>query len=47
MGEISFNTIGIPVISIGIPTVIEAYVLVSDTIKYLFKNFLKTSDGIA
>ena len=38
-GELSIETLGIPVISIGIPTVIEAFVLVSDTIKYLFKNF--------
>ena len=38
-GELSYETLGIPVISIGIPTVIEAFVLVSDTIKYLFKNF--------
>ena len=38
-GELSKETLGIPVIAIGIPTVIEAYVLVSDTIKYLFKNF--------
>ena len=38
-GELSFNTLGIPVIAIGVPTVIEAFVLVSDTIKYIFKNF--------
>ena len=37
-GEISFETLGIPVISIGVPTVIEAFVLVSDTIRYLLKN---------
>ena len=37
-GELSKNTLGIPVISIGVPTVIEAFVLVSDTIKYLLKN---------
>lgn len=45
-GEISKNTIGIPVISIGIPTVIEAFVLVSDTIKYLFKNFSYNKENI-
>lgn len=38
-GELSFETLGIPVISIGVPTVIEATVLVSDTIKYIFKNY--------
>ena len=37
-GELSYETLNIPVISIGIPTVIEAFVLVSDTIKYLLKN---------
>lgn len=38
-GELSYETLGIPVIAIGVPTVIEAIVLVSDTIKYIFKNF--------
>lgn len=37
--ELSYETLGVPVISIGVPTVIEAFVLVSDTIKYLFKHF--------
>ena len=37
--ELSYETMKIPVISIGVPTVIEAFVLVSDTIKYLFKHF--------
>lgn len=37
--ELSYETLNIPVISIGIPTVIEAFVLVSDTIKYLIKHF--------
>lgn len=37
--ELSFETLHIPVISIGIPTVIEAFVLVSDTIQYLLKHF--------
>ena len=36
--ELSFETLHIPVISIGIPTVIEAFVLVSDTIQYLLKH---------
>lgn len=45
-GEISKSTIGIPVISLGIPTVIEAFVLVSDTIKYLFKNFSYNKENI-
>ena len=37
--ELSYETLHIPVISIGIPTVIEAFVLVSDTIGYLLKHF--------
>ena len=37
--ELSYETLGVPVISIGVPTVIEAFVLVSDTIKYLLKHF--------
>ena len=37
--ELSYETLGIPVLSIGVPTVIEAFVLVSDTIKYLLKHF--------
>lgn len=36
--EISEKILKIPVISIGIPTVIDAIVLVSDTIKYLYKH---------
>ena len=45
-GEISFDTMKVPVISIGVPTVIEAFVLVSDTIKYLFKNFSYNKENI-
>lgn len=37
--ELSYETLHIPVISIGIPTVIEVFVLVSDTIGYLLKHF--------
>lgn len=37
--ELSYETLHLPVISIGIPTVIEAFVLVSDTIRYLLKHF--------
>lgn len=36
--EISFETIGIPVIAIGVPTVVESSILVSDTIDYLFQH---------
>lgn len=37
--ELSYETLKIPVISIGVPTVIEAFVLVSDTMQYLLKHF--------
>ena len=36
--EISLDTIGIPVIAIGVPTVVESSILVNDTIDYLFKH---------
>lgn len=36
--EISQDTIGIPVIAIGVPTVVESSILVNDTIDYLFKH---------
>ena len=36
--EISLDTIGIPVIAIGVPTVVESTIIVSDTINYLFKH---------
>lgn len=37
--EISFETIGIPVIAIGVPTVVDATVIVSDTINYMQKHY--------
>lgn len=37
--ELSKETLGVPVISIGVPTVIDAIVLVSDTIQYLLRHF--------
>lgn len=38
--EISFETIGIPVIAIGVPTVVDATVIVSDTINYMTKHYV-------
>ena len=38
--EISKETIGIPVIAIGIPTVVDATVIVSDTIEYMQKHYV-------
>ena len=37
--EISKDTIGIPVIAIGVPTVVDASVIVSDTINFIYKNY--------
>jgi len=36
--EISKDTLNIPVIAIGVPTVVEAATIVNDTITYLFKH---------
>lgn len=36
--EISYDTVGIPVIAIGVPTVVESSILVNDTIDYIFKH---------
>lgn len=37
--EISKETLGIPVIAIGVPTVTSASVIVSDTINYMIENY--------
>lgn len=37
--EISKDTLGVPVIAIGVPTVTSAAVIVSDTINYMMKNY--------
>ena len=36
--EISYNTLGVPTIGIGVPTVVESSTIVYDTINYLFKH---------
>lgn len=38
-GELSYSTLGVPVIAIGVPTVVDAVTIVSDTINYLMKKF--------
>ena len=43
--EISLETIGIPVIAIGVPTVVESSIIVSDTIYYLFKHLAYIKDN--
>ena len=37
--EISKSTIGIPVLALGVPTVVDATVIVSDTINYMYKHY--------
>ena len=37
--ELSKETLGIPVIAIGVPTVTSAAVIVSDTINYMLRNY--------
>lgn len=37
--EISYDTLGIPVIAIGVPTVVDAATIVSDTINFLYKYY--------
>ena len=37
--EISYEILGIPVIAIGVPTVVDAAVIVSDTINFIYKNY--------
>lgn len=36
--EISYDTLKVPVIAIGVPTVVESSIIVYDTINYLFKH---------
>lgn len=36
--EISYDTVNIPVIAIGVPTVVESSILVNDTIDYIFQH---------
>lgn len=43
--EISSYTIGVPVIAIGVPTVVESSIIVSDTIYYLFKHLAYIKDN--
>ncbi len=45
--ELSYDTLGVKVIAIGVPTVVDSIVIVADTIKYLFKkiSYLKNSNN--
>ncbi len=40
--EISYDTLKIPVIAVGVPTVVDAASIVSDTIRYMYKHFAYT-----
>ena len=44
--EISKDTINIPVIAIGVPTVVESATIVNDTINYLFKHLSYMKNNI-
>ena len=44
--EISKNTLGLPVIAIGVPTVVESATIVNDTINYLFKHISYIKNNI-
>lgn len=37
--EISFKTLKVPCIAIGVPTVVDAITIVSDTINYMYKHY--------
>lgn len=45
--EISAETTCKPVIAIGVPTVVDAVTIVSDTINYMYKHFSYTKDNIS
>jgi len=44
--EISFETLNIPVIALGVPTVVDAVTIVSDTIHYMYDYFAYTKTTI-
>lgn len=44
--EISKEVLGVPVIAIGIPTVVDAATIVSDTIQYMIKHFSYVKDNL-
>ncbi len=44
--ELSFDTLGVPIIAIGVPTVVDAATIVGDTIHYMYKNYAYTKENI-
>lgn len=45
-GELSYSSLGIPVLAIGIPTVVDAVTIVSDTINYMMRKFSYSKKNI-
>ena len=43
--EISYDTLGIPVIAVGVPTVVSSSIIVYDTLEYLFKHISYIKDN--
>lgn len=43
--EISYDTLKVPVIAVGVPTVVESSIIVYDTIDYLFKHISYIKDN--
>lgn len=44
--ELSFETLGVPVLAIGVPTVVEAATIVNDTINYMCKKYTYDKNNI-
>lgn len=43
--ELSFKTLKVPVLALGVPTVVDAPTIVSDTINYMSQKYLESSNG--
>lgn len=44
--EISKDTVGVPVIAIGVPTVVDAASIVNDTVKYLYDHYAYQKENL-
>lgn len=44
--ELSYDTLGIPVLVIGVPTIVDLVTIVSDTFQYIYKHFSYKIDHI-
>ncbi len=45
-GELSFDTLNVPVVAIGVPTVVDAITIVSDTFSYMHKHYSYSKENI-